>query len=192
MKDIVIKDLCKRFADKVVLDKFSIVIPAGSIFGIMGESGCGKTTLLRILLGLEKADSGMIEGLPNRISAVFQEDRLCDEFSAIENVAIAAPKKTARAVIVECLAALGLGDALDRPVRALSGGMRRRVAIARALLAEGELLLLDEPFKGLDEETRRSVMAVVRRVVAGRTVVLVTHDEEEITALGASLYQMKE
>ena len=190
MKDIVIKDLCKRFADKVVLDKFSIVIPVGSIFGIMGESGCGKTTLLRILLGLEKADSGSISGLPTRISAVFQEDRLCDEFSAVENVAIAAPRKTPREEIEECLRALGLDDSIHRPVRTLSGGMRRRVAIARALLAEGELLLLDEPFKGLDEETRLSVMTVVREMTRTRTVLLVTHDEEEIRAMGASLYKM--
>ncbi|MBQ8350415.1 MAG: ABC transporter ATP-binding protein [Clostridia bacterium] len=191
MKDIIIKNLCKRFGEKQVLTDFSAKIPAGSVFGIMGESGCGKTTLLRILLGLEKTDGGIIEGLPPRISAVFQEDRLCDEFSAVVNVAIAAPRKTPRAAIEECLSALGLATDLDRPVRELSGGMRRRVTIARALMAEGELLLLDEPFKGLDEETRLSVMAVVRRMAHNRTVVLVTHDEEEIAALGASLLKME-
>lgn len=192
MKDVVIKNLCKRYGEKTVLNGFSAVIPAGRAFGIMGESGCGKTTLLRILLGLERADGGLIEGLPPRISAVFQEDRLCDEFSAVSNVAIAAPRKTPRAAIEECLSALGLAADLDRPVRELSGGMRRRVAIARALLSEGELLLLDEPFKGLDEETRHSVMAVVRQKTQGRTVVLVTHDEAEITALGASILKMGE
>ena len=190
MKDIVIRDLCKRFGEKTVLSGFSAVIPAGQVFGVMGESGCGKTTLLRILLGLEQADGGRVEGLPARISAVFQEDRLCDEFSAVTNAAIAAPRHTSRAAVVECLSALGLGGDLDRPVQELSGGMRRRVAIARALLAEGELLLLDEPFKGLDEETRLSVMAFVRRMTAGRTVILVTHDEEEIAAFSASLLRM--
>ena len=191
MKDIVIRDLCKRFGEKTVLSGFSAVIPAGQVFGVMGESGCGKTTLLRILLGLERADSGTVT-LPEhcRWSAVFQEDRLCDEFSAVINVAIAAPRHTSRAAVVECLSALGLGGDLDRPVQELSGCLRRRVAIARALLAEGELLLLDEPFKGLDEETRLSVMAFVRRMTAGRTVILVTHDEEEIAAFSASLLRM--
>lgn len=190
MKDIVIKNLSKSFDGRAVLTDFSAVIPAGGTYGIMGESGCGKTTLLRILLGLERADGGSIEGLPGRTSAVFQEDRLCDEFSAVTNVAIAAPRKTPRAAIEECLASLGLGEDLSRPVRELSGGMRRRVAIARALLAEGELILLDEPFKGLDEETRRTVMAVVRRMTAGKTVILVTHEEEEIAALGATLRRL--
>jgi NitT/TauT family transport system ATP-binding protein len=192
MRDIIIKDLWKQYGEKTVLAGFSTVIPAGSVFGIMGESGCGKTTLLRILLGLETPDNGRIDGLPPRISAVFQEDRLCDEFSAVTNVAIAAPHHTPRADIEKCLASLGLGADLDRPVRTLSGGMRRRVAIARALMAEGELLLLDEPFKGLDEETRLSVIAVVCEMTKGRTVVLVTHDEEDITALGASLLRMGE
>ena len=190
MKDIIIKDLCKRYGEKNVLADFSAVIPAAGVLGIMGESGCGKTTLLRILLGLESIDGGRIDGLPPRISAVFQEDRLCDEFSAVTNVAIAAPRHTPRAAIEKCLASLGLGADLNRPVRTLSGGMRRRVAIARALMAEGELLLLDEPFKGLDDETRLSVIAVVREMTKGRTVVLVTHDEEDITALDASLLRM--
>ena len=190
MKDIVIRNLSKRYGGKTVLADLSLAVPAGSIFGIMGESGCGKTTLLRILLGLERADSGEIEGLPARVSAVFQEDRLCGEFSAVTNVAIAAPRKTPRGAIEECLSSLGLGEDMHRPVEGLSGGMRRRVAIARALMAEGELLLLDEPFKGLDEETRQTVMAVVRRAATERTVIFVTHDEEEITALGALLYRM--
>jgi NitT/TauT family transport system ATP-binding protein len=185
MKDIVIKDLCKRFGEKTVLRGFSAVIPAGGVLGIMGESGCGKTTLLRILLGLERADGGTIEGLPARISAVFQEERLCDEFSAVTNVAIAAPRKTPRAAIEDCLSALGLGADLDRPVRELSGGMRRRVAIVRALLAEGELLLLDEPFKGLDEATRAQTAAYLLAHTEGRTVLLVTHDREEAALLGA-------
>ena len=190
MKDIIIDRLCKRFGEKVVLSDFSVTIPGGSIFGMMGESGCGKTTLLRILLGLEPADSGRIDGLPNRMAVVFQEDRLCEEFSAITNVAIAVPRTTTRKTIEECLTALGLAEAMEMPVSELSGGMRRRVAIARALLGEGELLLLDEPFKGLDKETRRTVMAAVLAYRRGRTTILVTHDEEEIAALGALLLRM--
>ncbi len=191
MNDLIIRNLCKSYDGRAVLHHFNLVLPRGSVLGLMGESGCGKTTLLRILLGLERADSGSIIGLPPRISAVFQEDRLCSEFSPVTNVAIAAPRYTPRAAILECLSALGLGEALDRPVCQLSGGMRRRVAIARALLAEGELLLLDEPFKGLDEETRRTVIAVVRRYMSGRTVLLVTHDPADISDMQATLVFMQ-
>lgn len=190
MKDIVIRDLCKSFGEKKVLQGFSLTLPAGQCVGLMGESGCGKTTLLRILLGLLKPDGGTISGLPPRISMVFQEERLCDSFSALTNVAIAARRGTPRSAVAACLQELGLGDAMQRPVSELSGGMRRRVAIARALLAEGELLLLDEPFKGLDEETRRTVMEAVQRMAAGKTILLVTHDEAEVKAFGARLCRM--
>lgn len=190
MTDIIIRDLYKRFGEKEVLRGFSLTLPAGQCVGLMGESGCGKTTLLRILLGLLKPDGGEVTGLPPRISVVFQEERLCDGFSALTNVAIAARPGTPRSAVVTCLQELGLGEAMLLPVNELSGGMRRRVAIARALLAEGDLLLLDEPFKGLDEETRRTVMAVVQRMAAGKTILLVTHDEAEIRAFGAPLCRM--
>ena len=82
MTDIVITGLCKRYGELVVLDDFSAIFPAGRITCLMGRSGRGKTTLLRILLGLERADGGVIEGLPRRFSAVFQEDRLCPALTA--------------------------------------------------------------------------------------------------------------
>ncbi len=187
MTDIVINGLCKRYGELVVFDGFSARFAAGRITCLMGRSGRGKTTLLRILLGLESADGGEIEGLPARFSAVFQENRLCEEFSATENVQIAAPHRT-REEIRETLSSLLLdGEAQKKPVSELSGGMRRRVAIARALLAEGELLVMDEPFKGLDEETRDTVIAFVKGAVAGRTVILVTHDEADAEALGAPI-----
>ena len=190
MKDIVITELSKRYGDLAVLDGFSAVFPAGKTTCLMGRSGRGKTTLLRVISGLEKADGGKIEGLPLRFSAVFQEDRLCDELSAAENVRLAAPRRTA-GEIKETLSSLLLdGEAQEKPVSELSGGMRRRVAIARALLAEGELLLMDEPFKGLDEATRDTVIAYVKQAVAGRTVIAVTHDEREATLLGAPILQM--
>lgn len=187
MKDIVIRNLSKRYGDLSVLDGFSATFSAGHITCVMGRSGCGKTTLLRILLGLERADSGRIEGLPSRLSAVFQENRLCDEFSAVENVKIAAPHRGVNE-IRQALSSLLLSDeAQDKPVCALSGGMRRRVAIARAILAEGEALLMDEPFKGLDEATRDAVVAYVKEAVRGRTVILVTHDEADAEVLDAPI-----
>lgn len=187
MQDIVLKGICKAYQGKPVLRDFSAVLPKGEIIGMMAPSGAGKTTLLRILMGLETADSGQIDGLAGvRVSAVFQEDRLCAHLSAIGNIRLAAPHQTAEAVCA-ALCEVGLGGCTEQPVRELSGGMCRRTAILRALLADYDLLLLDEPFKGLDNATKELVMADTRRRAAGHTVLLVTHDEAELEAMGAQL-----
>lgn len=191
MTDIVVKDLHKRYGELTVLDGFSVVFPAGDITCIMGRSGCGKTTLLRLLMGLEHADGGEITGLPARLSAVFQEDRLCEELSAFGNVRLVAPRRTEEDIRAALAALLLDGEAQKKPVSELSGGMRRRVAIARALLAEGELILMDEPFKGLDDGTREAVLAYVKAMTAGRTVLLVTHDEEDALSLSAHTIRME-
>jgi NitT/TauT family transport system ATP-binding protein len=188
--DIVIRDLAKRFQDKIVLADFNAVFAHQAVSCVMGPSGCGKTTLLNLIMGFEKPDQGTITGVPVRISAVFQEDRLLEGFSAVRNVAFAAPRMP-RERIVEILSALGLGQDLNKPVREYSGGMKRRVAIARAVAAEGGLVLLDEPFKGLDETTRAQVAAYLRAQLAGRTVILVTHEEEEVRLMGGTLLKMK-
>lgn len=186
MLDIVIQNLCKAYGSKQVLRDFSCTLPAGKVTGLMAPSGAGKTTLLRILMGFETADSGSIQGLNGlRLSAVFQEDRLCENLTSISNLRLAAPALTV-ANATAALQGVGLADCLAQPVRELSGGMRRRVAILRALLADYDLLFLDEPFKGLDEETKAHVIADTRRRCAGRTVLLVTHDADELTTMGAA------
>ena len=179
MRDIEIKGLCKAFDGKQVLRDFSAVLPAGQVTGLMAPSGAGKTTLLRILMGLETQDRGIITGLDGlRLSAVFQEDRLCENLNPVSNLRLVTPA-------LSWEAAVGLTDCQRQPARELSGGMRRRVAILRALLTEYDLLFLDEPFKGLDQETKEIVMADTRRRCAGRTVLFVTHDPAELEALGA-------
>ena len=153
--------------------------------GSWPPSGAGKTTLLRILMGLETQDRGIITGLDGlRLSAVFQEDRLCENLNPVSNLRLVTPALS-RTAAAEALAAVGLTDCQRQPARELSGGMRRRVAILRALLAEYDLLFLDEPFKGLDQETKEIVMADTRRRCSGRTVLFVTHDSAELEALGA-------
>ena len=185
MQDIVIRGLSKAFDGKQVLRDFSAVLPAGQVTGLMAPSGAGKTTLLRILMGLEMPDRGTITGLQGlRLSAVFQEDRLCENLNLISNLRLVTPTLSQSAT-EEALTAVGLTDCLHQPVRELSGGMRRRVAILRALLAEYDLLFLDEPFKGLDRETKEVVMADTRRRCDGRTVLFVTHDPTELEAMGA-------
>ena len=186
MEDIVIRSLHKAFGEKAVLTGFSATIPAGKVTGIMAPSGGGKTTLLRILLGLERADSGEILGLEGRkFSAVFQEDRLCENLNPVSNIRLVNPLVT-RADALAALESVRLTDCAAQPVRELSGGMRRRVAILRALLADWDVLFLDEPFKGLDEETKACVLEVTRERCCGRTTLLVTHDAPEAHALGAS------
>lgn len=193
MNDIIIKDLCKSFGETKVLENFSAVFPAGSVSCIMAPSGAGKTTLLSIMQGFTASDSGSITGNDVKMSAVFQEDRLCEDFGAVSNVRFscgAGKAKKSKEEIVACLEALGLGDSLDKPVREFSGGMKRRVAIARALMADYELLFLDEPFKGLDGELKASVAGYIRTAAAGKTVIAVSHDETEAELLGATIIRM--
>lgn len=183
--DIEIRQLSKSYGGKKVWDGLSLTLPEGQCTALMGPSGCGKTTLLRILMGLDRQDSGTIEGVPPRISAVFQEDRLCTGFSPVENVRIAMPGRSRTDDIREHLTRLGLGNSLDKPVESLSGGMKRRVAIARAYLAPSQMIFLDEPLHGLDDETKQAVIAWMQEMRQGRTVLLVTHDQREAELLGS-------
>ena len=129
MKNIEIKKLSKSFGEKKVLDSLDLTLPHGEISCIMGESGCGKSTLAKILMGIFEADGGAIDGLPTKISAVFQEDRLCEDFSALTNAKMAVARGVTRQQIEEDFVALGLNGAQKTPARELSGGMRRRVAL---------------------------------------------------------------
>lgn len=189
--DIQIIGLTKRFEDKVVLDSFDATFPAGKTTCIMGDSGCGKTTLLNILLGFIEPDAGTITGLPERIGMVFQEDRLCEDFSALSNIMMVTNPPVTKADAVAVLNKMGLSAGLDKPVREFSGGMKRRVAIARALLFDCELVIFDEAFKGLDVETKKCVLACAKEYTRGKTVISVTHDPLEANAFGDCLIRME-
>lgn len=189
--DIVVSGISKSFGTKIVLHKYNAVFPAHSTTCIMGPSGCGKTTLLRILMGLLPPDTGSVIGVPQLKSAVFQEDRLCESFSAVANVRLVCDKSITDRQIVQQLDKFGLQGSLSQPVSELSGGMRRRVAIVRALLADSEVLFLDEPFKGLDAETRRVTMRHVQESVRGKTVIMVTHSREEAVAIADRVIEMQ-
>ena len=188
MENIIeIEHLCKSFDGKAVLEDVSLTLEPGAAVCLMAPSGRGKTTLLRCIAGLEKPDGGQIIGRPERIGYVFQEDRLCDGFSAADNIRLGTGRAVSEGDIRRHLAELGLAGSLDQPVRELSGGMRRRVAICRAVCFGGGLLLLDEPFKGLDAETRQQAAAYILRHRNGAAVVCVTHDREDAAALGAEI-----
>ena len=179
-----IRNLCKAFGAHKVLENFCATLPESGVVEVCGRSGAGKTTLFRILLGLETADSGEIAGLEGwRLGAVFQEDRLLPHRSAVDNVRFVCGASEAE--ILSHLEQVGLGAQAGQRVCDYSGGMRRRAAIVRAVLYPCRALLLDEPFKGLDEETRAQVVAYLKKYCAGRLVLLATHDEDEARAMGA-------
>lgn len=182
-------DIVKCFGDNTVLEKFSHEFTEGKATAVLGRSGGGKTTLLSILMGLLPPDSGEVvrEG---RISAIFQEDRLCENLTASANIRLVTGKRLTKAQIASELAAVGLAGCEEKPVRELSGGMKRRTAMLRALLAEYDILFADEPFKGLDEITRADVMRYFKEKTAGRTVVFVTHDTNECEALADEVIQL--
>lgn len=181
-----IQHLCKSFDGKMVLDHVSLTLENGGTACLMAPSGRGKTTLLRCIAGLETPDSGQIADLPERIAYVFQEDRLCDGFSAVDNIRLVTGKALGEGEIRRHLEELGLAGSLDQPVRELSGGMRRRVVISRAVCFGADLLLLDEPFKGLDDEARQQTADYILRHRGAAAILCVTHDREDAAALGGA------
>lgn len=189
--EIIINNLSKNYGGDSVLDNFSLTLTDARPVCLMGVSGRGKTTLFSILLGIVKADSGSIQGTEGKkFSAVFQEDRLCDELSALMNLAIVQDSPD-MSQLAAFLGDMGLEeDEIRRPVSALSGGQRRRVAILRALVNNSDAVLMDEPFKGLDEDTRAMVINQVKRHLAGRLLMVITHDSEDAAALGADIVNM--
>ena len=182
---LIINHLSKSFGEHIVLKDFNADIPTGQVTLLTAPSGKGKTTLLRILMGLETADSGEFSDFSGlKQSAVFQEDRLCENLSALSNIKLASPQLQNQ-IIEEALSNVGLKEYAHCPISEFSGGMKRRVAILRALLADYDILFLDEPFKGLDAETKALVMSDVKQRSQGKTVILVTHDTTEAEILGA-------
>ena len=189
---VVLTQVRKRFGDKQVLTDLDLTLDSGGVYGLMAPSGGGKTTLLRILAGLEAMDSGTVTGLSGARGMVFQENRLLEFADPVTNVLFAAPKGVRRPEAEAHLREL-LPDAdLSLPVSSYSGGMKRRVALVRAVLPPSELLLLDEPFTGLDEAARQTVIDYLLRHRDGRTLVFSTHDPEDLSGLGGTLIRLNE
>ncbi len=179
MNEIIVKNLSKSFGEKTVLKDVNFTLPYGGTLQLTGESGIGKTTLLRIIAGLEKPDFGEIIGVSGKdVSFLFQEDRLFPEISALSNVTLVMKgknkKEKARALLLDLN--LTEKDINLRPSE-LSGGMCRRVAIARALAYDKPVLVLDEALRGLDAENAQAVTEVIERESIGKTVIFVSHGE---------------
>lgn len=185
-----VEKISKAYNGTRVLNDFSADFPKGEISCIMGRSGCGKTTLLNIIMGLVPPDSGSFDA-PGKISVVFQEDRLCERLSAAANVKLVCQKDYPEEKIIAALAAVGLGrEDIFRPVSELSGGMKRRTAIVRAMSAESNTIIMDEALKGLDDATKKLTTEYILSNRGGRTLIFVTHDINEVELLGGVLVNM--
>lgn len=186
--NIQLKDVSKQYGNTMVFNKLNIEIKENKITCIMGPSGVGKTTLIHILMGLVKPDLGKIEGLVGKkVTAVFQEDRLCEGMDAIKNVQLVCDSKITKEQIKREFLEVGLYEYEKKAVSELSGGMKRRVAVVRALMPDCEIVIMDEPFSGLDDQNKDQVIEYVKRKTIGKTVIVVTHDKEDVDHLLAEL-----
>lgn len=186
---VTLSHLSKSFGDREVLRNIELEIAAGEFVALIGPSGGGKTTVLRIIAGIEEPTAGNIivrkpDGGPATVRVMFQEDRLLPWQPVIENVTLGLPKKD-RHRAQRFLEAVGLGDRGDDWPTVLSGGQKQRVSLARALTHQPDLLLLDEPFGALDALTRAGMQQLLEELWRNdqRTVLLITHDVEEALLL---------
>ena len=192
---ITIKGLCKHYGQLELYSDFDIAFEKHKITAILGASGCGKTTLLRLLAGIEEMDKGHIEGLEGeRIAMIFQEDRLIPWLSVYDNIAFVLkstmePQEIEKRV-KEVLERLHLWAYKDYMPRALSGGMQRRVAIGRAFAYESTCILMDEPFKGLDYELKEGILKDLKMLWKAypKTILFVTHQVDEAEQLADITY----
>lgn len=190
---VTVRDLRRAYGARVVIDRLNLRISRGEFVALLGQSGCGKTTLLRALAGLDSIDGGEIE-VAGRPAVVFQEHRLLPWETLWRNVTLGLEGEDARTRAETALAEVGLGTRLDDWPRNLSGGQAQRVALARALVQEPALLLLDEPFAALDALTRIRMHALVRDLVDRHQpgVLLVTHDVDEAITLADRILVMRD
>lgn len=189
------KNITKKFGDNTVLNNFSLVIGKSAPTVIMGESGCGKTTLLRIAAELEEADSGIFEAYGETVAYMFQEPRLLPWKNALDNVLATLPRKS-REIAEKYFIKTGLDLKIDgkKYPSELSGGMRQRVAFARFLayaeISGATILLLDEPFSALDDETAKKMAAILKEFSKDKTLLVVSHDESDAENLGATVIKL--
>ena len=179
---ILVEHLKKSYDGQTVIEDLSFCVKDKEKTALIAPSGCGKTTLLRLIAGLEAPDAGHIE-VRAPASFLFPEPRLFPSFTALDNVAAVIDGKDARAQAQAWLSKVGLGNDAGKYPDELSGGMAQRAVLARALAAKRPILLLDEPFKGLDPAARAELYELLLQTAADKTMLLVTHDEEEAARL---------
>ncbi|MCL2499763.1 MAG: ATP-binding cassette domain-containing protein [Defluviitaleaceae bacterium] len=196
MTPIVLNNIVKSYGtpSKPVLENISLTLPPG-ITCLMGPSGIGKTTLAGIAAGLISPDDGTVTGREGKkVAFLFQEDRLLEWETALTNVLFVTPNaKEFAAQAQKLLIQAGLADAINQKTAELSGGMKRRVALCRTLIVNRDIIILDEPFKGLDEKIKPAIIEIVKSHASPenpKIILCITHDHTEAEALGGQLIRM--
>lgn len=174
------------FDEKKVFDNFSYTFPDKGVVLITGASGCGKTSLAKIILGVIKADCGLVDVNDVKISAVFQEDRLVPSLTALQNVELVSNKTEALKRIEQ----VKLSDSKSKFPQELSGGMKRRVAIARALSFCGDVLLLDEAFTGIEDSLAREIISDICEEYKEKLLIAITHRSELFSSVGYKICEI--
>ncbi|MBQ4510869.1 MAG: ABC transporter ATP-binding protein [Clostridia bacterium] len=183
-----IHNLTKFFDKKLVFDNFSIEIPENKITVITGESGCGKTTLLRIIAGLDNSYKGEIIKESNKISYVFQEPRLFNAITVKQNLELV--EKNTSLSIDEILTIVELQNDKNTYPNELSGGMKMRLSLARALYYNGDIFIFDEPFSALDNNMKNRIIPKVFDLIKGKTIIIVSHNADEISSYTDNLIKI--
>lgn len=204
---LTVKHLNKKFADKTVLDDICFDVKKGEFLSVLGISGCGKTTLLRILIGLEKQDSGEIIKEGKDISnlaanergmgIIFQNYALFPNMTVLENVEYAIKNKkiaNSREIALQTLDAIGMSDQINKKPKQLSGGQQQRVAIARTLALNPDIILLDEPISALDVSMRDVMKKELKNIQKkfNSTMIFITHEQEEAFYLSDRIMVMNQ
>ena len=188
----------KRYGEKTVFNDFSLTLPEKGIVCLKAPSGFGKTTLFRLLLGLEKPESGMVEGTEGlRFSCVFQEPRLVPGLNALENVLLVSGSRMPgseeeRKRAKKLLSDLGLTSELYSMPSGLSGGEKARTALARALFPPFDVLILDEPFAGIDEERKEQIYPMISALAKTHLILMTTHQEKDAEKLHAAVINLSQ
>lgn len=198
---ITLKNVSKSYNKKQILKSLSLTVEMGQMLAIVGESGCGKTTLLRMIAGLENSDSGTVEidGIamseciePHKrnIAMVFQDATLWNHMTVKRNITFGVTKPD-ESRILDIATAFGIGDLLERYPEEISGGQAKRVSLARAIASDKCILLLDEPLSNLDRETKEKVLIYMKQNVCGKkTVLYVTHNESEVSYFNCEVIRL--
>lgn len=188
---IKMQNISYNYSEKEIFKDFNFDIELGTKTAVMAPSGTGKTTLLYLIAGLYTPQSGTIEYLTSnpRFSFVFQENRLLEKRNILDNLRLTNPQLTSE-TIKGMLYQAGLSVSVTKPIHRLSGGEKRRIAIIRALLSPYDILLMDEPFTGLDDENRLRIIELIKEYTEGKTVILVTHDKTDAQLLNCNIINL--